>query len=102
MIELINRHYEPSSKEISFDIYKDGVETAWIVVYDKGDELTVQDIFPSGDRDYNVLGVTGIRELLRKLKEEFPRATKLTKWRYGGAKYFEDEDSDGHYVEYKI
>ena len=38
MIELINRHYEPSSKEISFDIYKDGVETAWIVVYDKGDE----------------------------------------------------------------
>lgn len=106
-IELRNRHYGEFNKhfgssEITFDIYIDGVETAWLTVYDTGEELHIQDIFPSID-GANVFGVVGIRQLLRTLKKEFPNATRLTGTRYGGAQHMdEDSDIESHEVSYRI
>ena len=114
MIELRNRSYGEynerfGSKEIEFDIYKDGVETAWIVVFDSGEELHIQDLFPTGnelddrDSDDNIIGVVGVRQLFRLLKEEFPNATRLTGTRYGGAQHIdEDSDIESHEVSYRI
>jgi len=101
MIELRDREYDPETKEIYFTVYKDGIETAWIVVYDRGEELNVQDIFPSGGQQGNIIGVIGIRQLFRLLKKEFPHAIRLTGVRYGGAKHL-DEDETFHEVSYRI
>ena len=105
-IELRDREYEPQTKQIFFNVYVDGVQTVWIAVYDRGDELHLSDIFPIINRS-GALGIGGVRQLVRELKKEFPRATKLSMIRYGGAKHqLEDPEPDTeeeyHTVEWKL
>ena len=76
MIELRNRSYGEynkhfGSREIFFDVYKNGVETVYIVVYDAGELLHLQDIWPTGAESDNILGVVGVRQLIRELKKIF-------------------------------
>ena len=106
MIELKDRDHNSFTEEISFNIYKDGDEIAWMTLTDRGDELYIQDIFPSLESDSrDPLGVSGVRELLRALKREFPFATKISGWRYGGSKHITSDneyDEEGHFVELRI
>jgi hypothetical protein len=104
MIELKDREYDPETKEIFFNVYKDGVETVWIVVFDKGEELHLGDIFPLINSSSS-LGVVGVRQLIRALKKEFPRVTKLSMSRFGGAKHLiadNEYDEESHSVEWKM
>ncbi len=111
-VELRNRSYGEynerfGSREIFFDVYKDGVETVYIVVYDAGELLHLQDIWPTGEESDNILGVVGVRQLIRELKKVFPRATKISMIRYGGAKHQledpkPDTEEEYHAVEWKI
>ena len=106
MIVLKDREYNSATEEISFNIYRDGDEIAWVTLYDRGDELSISDIYPSLESNSsNAFGVVGIRELLRVLKREFPHATKISGWRYGGSQHTTSDnelDEQGHFVEWKI
>ena len=104
MIELRDREYDPQTEEIFFNVYKDGIETVWIAVYDRGEELNLSDIFPVMNSSSS-LGVVGVRQLIRALKKEFPKATKLSMLRFGGAKHIisdNEYDEESHSVEWKL